>query len=136
MQSNVIGIPVFDPSGANLKTFPNLGAFPGEVGNGLSPGGVSAPGNTWIMGIAPGYWFNYGTKRSNKKSYKRSHKKSNKKFNKRSNKRACSVRSKKFKKILSKKIAINMKEYKKGRWKSRPQVLAVSYAQAKKLCSK
>jgi hypothetical protein len=37
------------------------------------------------------------------------------------------------KKRLSQKIAINMDEYKTGRYKSRGQAIAVSYAQVKKM---
>jgi hypothetical protein len=35
-------------------------------------------------------------------------------------------------KRLSKKISVNMKEYKSGRWKNRKQALAVSYSQIRK----
>jgi hypothetical protein len=40
--------------------------------------------------------------------------------------------SKKCKEHLQKKIRINMSEYKSGRYSSRAQALAVSYAQVKK----
>jgi len=40
--------------------------------------------------------------------------------------------TKRCKKYLSKKIAINMNEYKEGRFKSPQQAIAVSYSQVKK----
>jgi hypothetical protein len=39
--------------------------------------------------------------------------------------------SKEFKKYLQKKIRINMKEWKEGRWKSQQQALAVSYSETR-----
>jgi hypothetical protein len=44
----------------NLQTFPQLGAFKGEVGPGTSPGGI---GGVWPMNLPLNYWWNYGTKR-------------------------------------------------------------------------
>jgi predicted transcriptional regulator len=37
-----------------------------------------------------------------------------------------------FKRYLKKKIAINIDEYRKGRWVSPQQAIAVSYSQARK----
>jgi len=51
----------------NAKTFPNLGAFPGEVGSGNSPGGI---GGSWPQNLPLNYWWNYG-KKSKKKSKKK-----------------------------------------------------------------
>lgn len=48
--------------GVNLRTFPQLGAFPGEVGPGIQPGGEGGPAGTWIYGgpSVLGYWPNFG----------------------------------------------------------------------------
>ena len=43
-----------------------------------------------------------------------------------------SKRNSKCRKVLSKKIAINMDEFKHGRFVSRAQAIAVSYSQVKK----
>jgi hypothetical protein len=45
-------------------------------------------------------------------------------------------RSKKFKKYLQMKIRKNIEEYRKGRWVSPQQAIAVSYSQARKKFSK
>lgn len=42
------------------------------------------------------------------------------------------MKSKKGKKYLNHKISKNMKEWKKGRWVSQKQALAVSYSQTRK----
>ena len=60
--------------------------------------------------------------RRSKRSKRRSPRKSSRK----------SKRSSDCKKKLQKKIKINMAEYKSGRYSSRAQALAVSYAQVKK----
>ena len=119
MQANIMGIPVYNTNSANLKTFPQLGAFPGEVGSGTSVGGINNSG-TWIDNIPLAYWFNMGKKSKRSKRSKKSYKKL----------------SKKCKKVLSRKISKNMKEMKKGRWSSKKQALAISYSQARKICSK
>lgn len=49
----------------NLKTFPQLGAYSGEVGSGLSPGGIGGP---WFFNYPLNYWWNFGSKRSKRKS--------------------------------------------------------------------
>jgi len=117
MKSNLLDVPVYN--NVNLKTFPMLGAFPGEVGTGNSPGGI---GLTWPMQIPLAYYFNtFGSKK--KKS-----KKISKKTKKTSNKRYKTM----CKNYLKKKISKNMKEYKKGRFSSRKQALAVSYSQLRK----
>lgn len=51
--------------------------------------------------------------------------KSKSKTKSKSSKKVCRKR-------LSKKISVNMKEYKSGRWSSRKQALAVSYSQIRK----
>ena len=70
---------------------------------------------------------------SRKKSYRKTSKRGSRKGAKRSSlakrlsraKRSCQTK-------LKNKIRINMSEYKKGRFSSRQQALAVSYAQVKK----
>jgi hypothetical protein len=62
-------------------------------------------------------------------SRKRSHRSKRKMSKKRSYKRNSSTRCKN---LLKKKIEINIKEYKKGRYVSRAQAVAVSYSQIKK----
>ena len=64
---------------------------------------------------------------SRKKSYRKTSKRGSRKGAKRSSltKRSCQTK-------LKNKIRINMAEYKKGRFSSRQQALAVSYAQVKK----
>jgi len=123
MKSNLLDVPVYN--NVNLKTFPMLGAFPGEVGSGNSPGGI---GLTWPMQVPLAYYFNtFGTK---KRSFK---KRSNKRSNKRSSKKIASKRYKTMcKNYLKKKISKNMKEYKKGRYSSRKQAITVSYSQLRK----
>jgi hypothetical protein len=123
MQSYVMSAPVYNPNSANMKTFPNLGAFPGEVGTGNSPGGI---GGTWPSQLPLSYWWNYGRgrklrRRSNRKSKRRSNRKSNRKSRKMSRK------SNKCKKFLSKKIGINIRE-----GYPRQRALAISYSQTKK----
>jgi hypothetical protein len=49
----------------NLKIFPHLGAFPGEVGSGNSPGGI---GGSWPMNLPLNYWWNFGTRKTRKTS--------------------------------------------------------------------
>lgn len=51
-------------TGVNLQIFPQLGAFPGEVGSGNSPGGI---GGTWPMQLPLNYWWNYGSVRKSRK---------------------------------------------------------------------
>ena len=65
-----------------------------------------------------------------KKIYKISKKKNNRRSKKNSRKKLST--KEKCKKYLQKKIKINMSEYKRGRYKSHKQALAVSYSQAKK----
>jgi len=60
---------------------------------------------------------------------RRSRRKSSRRSKKRSPRKSP---SKKCKEHLQKKIKINMAEYKSGRYSSRAQALAVSYAQVKK----
>ena len=64
---------------------------------------------------------------SRKKSYRKTTKRGSRKGAKRPSltKRSCQTK-------LKNKIRINMAEYKKGRFSSRQQALAVSYAQVKK----
>ncbi len=52
----------------NLQIFPQLGAFPGEVGSGNSPGGI---GGTWPMQLPLNYWWNYGSVRKSRKTSKK-----------------------------------------------------------------
>jgi hypothetical protein len=76
---------------ANERTFPNLGAFPGEIGSGYTTGGI---GGNWRGGnLAPFYWLNYGLVR--KKRSKRS--KITKKSAKRSKRSKITKRSKRSK---------------------------------------
>jgi hypothetical protein len=121
MNSNIMGTPVYNTSYPNLNTFPHLGAFQGEVGSGNSPGGI---GGTWPMNLPISYFWGFSSKttRKNKKGKRASKKASKSKF------------SKKCKKFLQKKIKKNIREYKKGRYVSIPQALAVSYAQTRKMC--
>lgn len=66
--------------------------------------------------------------------------KSNKKYKRKSTKRRFSkslkkrksITKNKCKKYLQKKISINMSEWKRGKFKSQKQALAVSYSQLKK----
>jgi hypothetical protein len=66
---------------------------------------------------------------SRKKSYRKTSKRGSRKTTKKRSgshaKRSCQTK-------LKNKIRINMSEYKKGRFSSRQQALAVSYAQVKK----
>lgn len=66
---------------------------------------------------------------AHKRSRSRSRKSKRKTSKKRSYKRSSSTRCKN---LLKKKIEINIKEYKKGRYVSRAQAVAVSYSQIKK----
>jgi len=66
------GTLVYNPSNANLKTFPMLGAFEGEVGSGHSAGGISNIGSTWTNGMPLSYWWNYGRIKGSKKKAARS----------------------------------------------------------------
>ena len=68
------------------------------------------------------------SRKSKKRSVRKSKKKSMRKSKKKSKSR--SPRSKRCHKLLQEKI--NMKEYEKGKYKSRGQALAVSYSQVKK----
>ena len=65
------------------------------------------------------------SRRSRRKSSRRSKRRSKRRSPRKSP-------SKKCKEHLQKKIKINMAEYKSGRYSSRAQALAVSYAQVKK----
>jgi hypothetical protein len=75
-------------------------------------------------------------KKNSKKSPKRSPRKSMKRSSKKSPKRSprkSFIRTKSAcNQALRKKIRLNMDEYKKGRYSSRQQALAVSYSQIKK----
>ncbi len=64
-------------------------------------------------------------KKSYRKTSKRGSRKTSKKLSGSLTKRSCQTK-------LKNKIRINMAEYKKGRFSSRQQALAVSYAQVKK----
>ncbi len=108
----------------NLKAFPSIGAFRNEIGAGNSPGGI---GLVYPNQIPLSYWWSFGLKKS--KRSKRSRSRKNVLKNKRSK---GPKRSKKFKDYLQKKIKKNIKEYKKGRYSSIKQALAVSYSQANK----
>jgi len=44
----------------NERIFPHLGAFSGEVGNGLSPGGI---GIVWRSNLPLNYFYNFGSKK-------------------------------------------------------------------------
>ena len=46
----------------NLRTFPQLGAFPYEVGTSNSVGGINNSG-MWNMNLPLSYWYNYGSKK-------------------------------------------------------------------------
>jgi hypothetical protein len=48
----------------NLQIFPQLGAFPGEVGSGNSTSGI---GGTWPMQLPLNYWWNYGSVRKSRR---------------------------------------------------------------------
>ena len=67
---------------------------------------------------------------SRKKSYRKTSKRGSRKAGKTSKRSSRAKRSCQTK--LKNKIRINMAEYKKGRFSSRQQALAVSYAQVKK----
>ncbi len=80
---------------------------------------------------------------SRKKSYRKVSKRRSRKTSKRGSRKVSKRRSRKTSKRsshtkrscqtkLKNKIRINMSEYKKGRFSSRQQALAVSYAQVKK----
>jgi len=47
-------------------------------------------------------------------------------------KKKMSKNSRRCKNLLKKKVSINIKEYRKGRYKSRSQAIAVAYSQVKK----
>ena len=66
---------------------------------------------------------------SRKKSYRKTSKRGSRKTTK---KRSGSLTKRSCQTKLKNKIRINMAEYKKGRFSSRKQALAVSYAQVKK----
>ncbi len=66
---------------------------------------------------------------SRKKSYRKTSKRGSRKTTK---KRSGSLTKRSCQTKLKNKIRINMAEYKKGRFSSRQQALAVSYAQVKK----
>lgn len=75
----------------NSDIFPHLGAFPGEVGSGASPGGIGGP---WPMQLPLNYFWNFGSRRgSNKKTIKR--KTSKRKSIKRKSIKSKSIKSKK-----------------------------------------
>ncbi len=65
------------------------------------------------------------SKRGSRKTTKKGSRKTSKKLSGSLTKRSCQTK-------LKNKIRINMAEYKKGRFSSRQQALAVSYAQVKK----
>ncbi len=70
---------------------------------------------------------------SRKKSYRKTSKRGSRKTAKRSSRaRHSSLTKRSCQTKLKNKIRINMSEYKKGRFSSRQQALAVSYAQLKK----
>lgn len=125
-----MGIPKYN-SNVNLTVFPQLGAFPNEVGSGLSPGGIGGP---WISNIPIPYWFGYGRKTGRSKTgrSKARGKSVRKTGRSKTGRKSGKISKKKFNKYLQKKIRKNMEEYEKGRWKSRKQALAVSYSQARK----
>lgn len=109
LNSYVMSAPVYNTNYPNLKTFPMLGAFPGEIGSGVSPGGIGGPGSTWPMQMPLSYWWNFGSKKKSK------------------------TRPKKYSKInckkqLSRKIKKNIKE---GRYHKK-QAIAIAYSQVKK----
>lgn len=120
---NLMNLPI---TNYNAKTFPQLGAFPGEIGSGLSPGGI---GGVWYQGMPPTvYTLGYGSKKTHKGSK-----------NKRKNKRRYNKKmSKKCKTLLSRKIAHNIREFKSQRGskknkkiKSIKQAIAMAYNQVK-----
>ena len=54
----------------NLKTFPQLGAFPYEVGNSNSVGGINNMNGQWPMSLPLSYYWNFSTtKKRTKKSF-------------------------------------------------------------------
>ncbi len=70
---------------------------------------------------------------SRKKSYRKTKKRGSRKGAKRSSRsKSSSLTKRSCQTKLKNKIRINMTEYKKGRFSSRQQALAVSYAQVKK----
>jgi len=61
------------PYAPNMRTFPMLGAYPGEVGPGILPGGTA--GNGAFVGPENplmSYYFTYGRRRSARKGGRRS----------------------------------------------------------------
>jgi hypothetical protein len=124
MQSYVMSAPVYDS--INMKTFPNLGAFPGEVGSGNSPGGI---GGTWPMQLPLAYWWNFGrrgTRRDRRGTKSKRRSRRGTKSNKRGTKSKRRSKSK-CKKYLSKKIGINIRE-----GYPRAKAISISYNQTKK----
>jgi len=51
----------------NLKTFPQLGAYPYEVGNSNSVGGINNSA-MWPRNLPLSYWYNYGSLRKKSKT--------------------------------------------------------------------
>ena len=70
--------------------------------------------------------------RKQKKTYKKSPRKSMKRSYKKSPRKSLIRTKSACNQALRKKIRLNMDEYKKGRYSSRQQALAVSYSQIKK----
>jgi len=78
-------------------------------------------------------------KQSKRRSRRRSRRQSRRISRRRARRQSMRSKRRSCKKLLSDKIAINMREYKAGRYVSRPQALAVSYSQIRKKyprCSK
>ena len=88
INDNLMGLP--KNSSPNMRTFPNLGAYPGEVGPGINPGGLSGPTGVWgPLGSPLSYSLNFGRKRrkSKRKPRRKSRRKSRRKLRRRSIKR-------------------------------------------------
>jgi hypothetical protein len=54
----------------NLQTFPQLGAFPDEVGSGLDPGGINNSA-MFPMNLPLNYWWNFSKRRQSRKQRRR-----------------------------------------------------------------
>ena len=86
------------PGYPNMRTFPQPGAFPGEVGPGNIPGGngeISA--GVPYPGVPLAYWANFGVSKKTKKQRRVSKKRSRKK-----NKRRGSKKTKKQRRVSKK----------------------------------
>ena len=69
MGNNLMGVP---PTYPNMKAFPHLGAYNGEVGPGTSPGGIGmGSSGTWPMSLPLAYWWNFGSRTSKKSGSKK-----------------------------------------------------------------